>query len=113
MQAFSDIFLGWVRTGPGRDFYLRQLHDMKGSVDVETLRPEGLNAYARICGITLARAHARGGDVVAISSYLGETDKFSKAVARFGLAYADQAEKDYAELQAAIADGSVPVEAGI
>ena len=113
MQAFSDIFLGWVRTGPGRDFYLRQLHDMKGSVDVETLRPEGLNAYARICGITLARAHARGGDVVAIASYLGETDKFAKAVARFGLAYADQAEKDYAELQAAIADGSVPVEAGI
>ncbi len=113
MQAFSDIFLGWVRTSRGRDFYLRQLHDMKGSVEVDTLRPEGLKAYARICGVTLARAHARGGDVVAISSYLGETDKFAKAVARFGEAYADQAEKDYAELQAAIADGSVPVETGI
>jgi uncharacterized protein (DUF2252 family) len=113
MQAFSDIFLGWVRTAQGRDFYIRQLHDMKGSIDVSTLRPEGLSAYARICGITLARAHARGGDVVAISSYLGDTNTFSKAVARFGLAYADQAEKDYAELQAAVADGSVPVKTGV
>ena len=96
MQAFSDIFLGWVRYGDGRDFYIRQLHDMKGSIDVAKLRPEGLNAYARICGITLARAHARGGDVVAIASYLGDDDTFAKAVARFGGRYADQAEKDYA-----------------
>jgi uncharacterized protein (DUF2252 family) len=113
MQAFSDIFLGWVRTSEGRDFYVRQLHDMKGSVDVAQLRPDGLRAYARICGMTLARAHARGGDVVAISAYLGDDDTFAKAVARFGESYADQAEKDYAELQAAVADGSVPVVSGI
>ena len=112
MQAASDIFLGWA-TGPRAQFFVRQLHDMKGSVDLTRVVPTGLNIYAQLCGATLARAHARGGDIVAIASYLGEDDRFAQAVARFGEAYADQAERDFALLQQAIAAGQIPAQLGI
>ena len=113
MQAASDIFLGWNETADGRDFYWRQLRDMKGSIEVEALRPSGLDAYARVCGWTLARAHARSGDPVAIAGYLGKSDTFDKAVCQFAVRYADQAEQDYAAYLAAIQDGKVGVEVAI
>ena len=112
MQAASDIFLGWSR-GPNADFYIRQLHDMKGSVDLARLKPLGLQAYARLCGVTLARAHARGGDVVAIASYMGEDDTFASAIARFAESYADLAEKDFSDLQNAIKNKEVVATTGI
>jgi Uncharacterized protein conserved in bacteria (DUF2252) len=107
MQAASDIFLGWVRGGAGRDYYLRQLRDMKFSPDPTTFDANKLRGYALLCGRTLARAHARGGDAVAISAYLGTSDKFDLGVRDFALAYADQVGVDYAEYQAAIASGQV------
>jgi uncharacterized protein (DUF2252 family) len=113
MQAASDIFLGWVRGEGGRDFYVRQLHDMKGSVDTTTIQPIGLTAYARLCGATLARAHARGGDAVAIDAYLGTDDSFAEALEEFAQVYADQAEQDYGQLQQAITEGKIEVQTGI
>jgi uncharacterized protein (DUF2252 family) len=113
MQAASDIFLGWVRGEGGRDFYVRQLHDMKGSVDTTTIQPIGLTAYARLCGATLARAHARGGDVVAIDAYIGTDDSFAEALEEFAAVYADQAEQDYGQLQQAITEGKIQVQTGI
>jgi uncharacterized protein (DUF2252 family) len=113
MQAVSDIFLGWVRGAGGRDFYVRQLHDMKGSVDVTRIQPFGLTAYARMCGATLARAHARGGDVVAIDSYIGADESFAEAIEEFAQVYADQAEQDYGRLQQAISSGEIEVRTGI
>ena len=113
MQAASDIFLGWVRGEAGRDFYVRQLHDMKGSVDIDTIQPIGLTAYARLCGATLARAHARGGDVVAIDAYIGTDETFTDALEEFAQVYADQAEQDFGQLKQAISDGKIPVEAGV
>jgi len=113
MQAASDIFLGWVRGERGRDFYIRQLHDMKGSVDAETILPFGLTAYARLCGATLARAHARGGDVVAIDAYIGTDGAFTESLEEFAQVYADQAEQDYGQLKQAIADGKIAVREGI
>jgi hypothetical protein len=107
MQAASDIFLGWVRGGGGRDFYIRQLRDMKFSPDPTSFTPAMLRGYALLCGRTLARAHARGGDAVAMASYLGTSDKFSRGVRDFALEYAGQVESDYAAYKAAIADGSV------
>jgi uncharacterized protein (DUF2252 family) len=112
MQAASDIFLGWIHNpaaleGGSRDFYVRQLWDWKASVDVESIEPEGLLAYAEVCGWTLARAHARSGDRVAISAYLGKSDVFDQAVGRFAVACADRAEADFAALAAAVADGRV------
>src|ERR1700753_3671006 len=95
-QAASDIFLGWIRLerpGGPRDYYVRQLHDWKGSAEVETFRPEGATLYGRICGVTLARAHARWGDRIAIASYLGRRDTFDRAAADFAAAYADQNER--------------------
>ena len=116
MQAASDIFLGWLRVqgadGVTRDFYGRQLRDWKGSVEVEALQPEGLVAYAELCGWTLAHAHARSGDRVAISSYLGSSTKFDKAVSTFAVAYADQNDLDHAALQQAVADGRIEVHVG-
>jgi hypothetical protein len=111
MQAASDSFLGWC-TSPGlaerpRDFYVRQLWDGKGSVDVETLPPRGLEAYARLCGWTLARAHARSGDRVAIAAYLGSGKSFDQAMAEFASRYADQNERDHAALLAAIDSGRI------
>ena len=110
MQAQSDIFLGWTRVpnpldGVDRDFYVRQLKDWKFSVPIELLRPQGMAMYARLCGWTLARAHARSGDRVALAAYLGGSDKFDQAIADFAETYADQNELDYAALQAAVKDG--------
>jgi uncharacterized protein (DUF2252 family) len=107
MQATPDIFLGWTRGPGGRDFYFRQLWDMKGSVDITTLRPPGLGFYGALCARSLARAHARSGDSIAIAAYLGTSDTFDGAIADFSEAYADQNERDYAAFTKAIADGKV------
>jgi uncharacterized protein (DUF2252 family) len=111
MQAASDIFLGWCPAvgldGRDRDFYVRQLWDWKRSAEVETLTPRGLQVYARMCGWTLARAHARSGDRVALAAYLGAGDAFDTAIASFSEAYADQSERDHATLVAAIDAGRV------
>ncbi|MFD5461554.1 DUF2252 domain-containing protein [Kitasatospora sp. NPDC127059] len=113
MQAASDIFLGWT-TGPaGRHFYGRQLRDMKGSVDVDTMTPGGLRRYADLCGRTLARAHARTGDRLAISGYLGSADTFAEAVADFALRYADRTAADHRELVEAITSGRVTATRGV
>ena len=117
MQASSDIFLGWQRTvgvdGVDRDFYLRQLRDWKGSFDPEQMLPGGMAVYARLCGWTLARAHARSGDRVAIASYLGGKDTFEQAIADFAVAYADVNERDHSALATAAADGRVQVVSGL
>src|ERR1017187_6308213 len=109
MQAESDIFLAWTRvTGPDkvdRDFYVRQLKDWKFSVPIEAMIPAGMTVYARLCGWTLARAHARSGDRIALAAYLGGSAKFDEAIADFAETYADQNERDCAALQAAVKDG--------
>ena len=111
MQAESDIFLGWTRAaGPDkidRDFYVRQLKDWKFSFPVEAMIPSGMTGYAQICGWALARAHARSGDRVALAAYLGGSDRFDQAIADFAETYADQNERDYAALQAAVKEGKV------
>jgi uncharacterized protein (DUF2252 family) len=118
MQASSDIFLGWVRNkqtldGGERDFYVRQLWDWKTSVDLETIVPRGLELYAQACGWTLARAHARSGDCIALGAYLGKSDVFDRAVADFAAAYADLNEKDHAALAAAAASGAIEATEGV
>jgi uncharacterized protein (DUF2252 family) len=118
MQAAGDIFLGWIRNKAGvdgkqRDFYVRQLWDWKTSVDTATIVPRGLELYAGACGWTLARAHARSGDRIAISSYLGKSEVFDGAVADFAETYADQNERDYNALVAASRDGRIKVEEGL
>ena len=109
MQAESDIFLGWTRVlapdGVTRDFYMRQLRDWKLSLPIEQALPPGLKVYAQLCGWTLARAHARSGDRIALAAYLGGSAKFDHAVAEFAESYADQNERDYDALQAAVKDG--------
>jgi len=117
-QAASDIFLGWIRSDAGvdgvaRDFYFRQLRDMKGSADPETMTPQGLTDYGRLCGSTLARGHARSGDRIAIASYLGKSTAFDRAMAAFAEKYADQNERDYASLRAAADSGRVKAETGL
>jgi Uncharacterized protein conserved in bacteria (DUF2252) len=96
-----------------RHFYWRQLRDMKGSVDIEAAAPLGLTAYARVCGWTLARAHARSGDPVAIAAYLGDTDAFDKSITGFSQAYADQNERDHAEFVDAIHTGRLQALQGV
>jgi hypothetical protein len=117
MQAAGDIMLGWFRTpgidGVERDFYIRQLWDGKGSALVELMEPNVLLTYAKICGWTLARAHARSGDAAAIASYLGRGGVFDRAMAWFAEAYADQNERDYAAFRAAVADGRLQAETGL
>ncbi len=117
MQAAPDIMLGWERIvtidGQKKDFYIRQLWDAKGSVEVELMDPAALEAYGRICGWTLARAHARSGDRIAIAAYLGNGEAFDRAMGSFAEAYADQNERDYQALQEAAASGRVPVELGV
>jgi uncharacterized protein (DUF2252 family) len=114
MQSASDIFLGWVATKRAgeeqRCFYVRQLWDGKGSVDVEGLSAGDLAIYGALCGRTLARAHARSGDRIGIASYLGKGASFDKAIARFAEAYADQNEADFERLVKAAADGKIEVE---
>jgi uncharacterized protein (DUF2252 family) len=111
MQGATDVFLGWHTLtgadGVTRDYYLRQLHDWKGSADPEVLEVPGATLYARICGATLARAHARWGDRIAIASYLGRSDRFDRAIAAFSAAYADQNERDYEALAAAVMSGRI------
>jgi uncharacterized protein (DUF2252 family) len=116
MQAATDIFLGWQRIpgldGTTRDYYVRQFQDWKGSLDTDHLLPSGTRMYARICGATLARAHARWGDRIAIASYLGKRDTFDQAIADFSVAYADQTERDYERFVAAIDSGRLAAQAG-
>ena len=111
MQAASDIFLGWFRGTEGRDFYWRQLKDMKGSAKVESMSPDELVLYAGICGWALARAHARSGDRVQIAAYLGKSERFDRSVADFAEAYADQNEQDHAALCAAVESGRIVADA--
>jgi uncharacterized protein (DUF2252 family) len=117
MQASSDIFLGWLRARPtgsrNQDYYLRQLRDWKMSAAIEEMIPAGMQIYARWCGWTLARAHARSGDRIAIAAYLGNSTKFDNAIADFAEAYADQNERDHAAMAAAVADGRVEAQPGV
>jgi uncharacterized protein (DUF2252 family) len=111
MQAASDIFLGWFRGTEGRDFYWRQLKDMKGSAKVESMSPDELPLYGGLCGWALARAHARSGDRVQIAGYLGKSDRFERAVADFAVAYADQNEQDHAALLESVESGRIVADA--
>ena len=117
MQAAGDIMLGWVRTsdvdGVERDYYVRQLWDAKGSALVEMMDPTALTYYARVCGRTLARAHARAGDSVAIAAYLGRGDSFDRALSDFAEAYADQNERDFAAVIEAVDSGRIKTETGV
>ena len=118
MQASSDIFLGWQRTEAGldgrpRDFYVRQLRDWKFSVDITTMVPSGMRLYGELCGWTLARAHARSGDRIAIAAYLGGSDVFDRALAEFARLYADQNVRDYGSLQDAVSSGRLAAEPGV
>jgi uncharacterized protein (DUF2252 family) len=117
MQASSDIFLGWQRAhgvdGVDRDYYIRQLQDWKGSVDPETAIPQGLKAYAELCAHSLARAHARSGDRIAMASYLGSKRAFDKALLAFSESYADQNERDYEAFAAACKSGRLHAEEGL
>jgi Uncharacterized protein conserved in bacteria (DUF2252) len=117
MQGASDIFLGWDRfvgvDGVSRDFYLRQLWDGKGSAVVERMDPLGMGLFAQMCGWTLARAHARSGDAIAMTAYLGTGDRFDRSMAEFADAYADQNERDFGLLTRAIADGRIEATTGV
>jgi hypothetical protein len=118
MQAASDAFLGWKRLDEGPDgrhldFYVRQLHDWKGSADIDRMKPRGLAAYGEMCGWALARAHARAGDPIAIAAYLGSSDTFDTAMVAFAEAYADQNERDLAALEAAVDSGRLVAQRGL
>ena len=118
MQATSDIFLGWLHIDSGldgkpRDFYGRQLKDWKGSVEIEQLVPKAMATYGELCGWTLARAHARSGDRIAIAAYLGNGSSFEKAILEFSNAYAEQNERDYQQLAAAVVSERITAEAGL
>ncbi len=118
MQPVSDIFLGWQRTdklldGKAHDFYVRQLRDWKFSLDIDAMRPSGMLNYGELCAWTLARAHAKSGDSVAIAAYMGNADVFDQAIARFATAYADQTERDHKALARAAAAGRVIAQSGL
>jgi hypothetical protein len=117
MQAASDILLGWQRAmgidGITRDFYVRQLWDNKGSAIIEGMNPKELTAYAGICGPTLARAHARSGDAVAVTAYLGSGNTLDRALADFAELYADQNELDYTALATAVKTGRINAQSGL
>jgi uncharacterized protein (DUF2252 family) len=117
MQAASDIFLGWERaeglSGDTRDFYIRQLRDWKGSWPQEGMDPRVMSAYGKMCARTLARAHARSGDRIAIGAYLGASDVFDRSISEFAEAYADQNERDYQALKDAAASGRVVAKTGV
>ena len=117
-QAVSDIFLGWLRVdagldGKARDFYGRQLKDWKGSAEIEQMIPRGMAAYGRLCSWTLARAHARSGDRIAIASYLGGGNAFDRAILEFSRAYADQNDRDYQALSDAVKSGRLVAQTGL
>jgi uncharacterized protein (DUF2252 family) len=118
MQATSDIFLGWLHVdagidGQSRDFYGRQLKDWKGSAEIEQMDPKAMATYGTLCGWTLARAHARSGDRVAIAAYLGNGDSFDRAIVEFSKAYAEQNERDYQALDAAVNSGKITAQTGL
>ena len=117
IQTASDIMLGWFRSpgidGVTRDFYIRQLWDGKASAPVETMSQRGLRVYAEMCARTLARAHARSGDPVAIAAYLGRKDAFDQALASFAETYADQNERDFAALREAVDSGRITAQTGL
>jgi len=118
MQAVSDIFLGWLHVDTGmdgraRDFYVRQLKDWKGSAEIEQMVPEGMATYGKLCGWTLARAHARSGDRIAIAAYLGTSDTFDRAIVEFSKAYAEQNERDYLALSEAVNSGKIQAQTGL
>jgi uncharacterized protein (DUF2252 family) len=117
MQAVGDIFLGWQRVqgldGAQRDFYVRQLRDWKASAVVEEMVPDGMHAYGELCGWTLARAHARSGDRIAIASYLGNSAAFDRAIAQFAESYADRNEEDHRDLVEAARTGRVDARVGM
>jgi len=118
MQASSDIFLGWLHVESGmdggeRDFYVRQLRDWKGSAEIDRMIPEGMTVYGRLCAWTLARAHARSGDPVAIAAYLGGGSVFDRAILEFADSYADQNEHDYAAFEQAAVSGRISAEKGV
>jgi hypothetical protein len=116
-HAALDVFLGWQRSegldAKEHDFYIRQLWDWKASIDLSTLSSAGLHAYTRACGWSLARAHARSGDRLAIAAYLGGGPSFDRAIARFATAYADQNELDHQRLVEAVQSGEVAAETGV
>jgi uncharacterized protein (DUF2252 family) len=109
IQAASDLFLGWKTRG-NHDFYVRQLKDMKGTVDIDEMAPQTIVDFAALCGMTLAHAHARSGDFCQIAGYLGKCERFDSAVAAFAESYADQVERDHAQLERAVRAGRLPVE---
>ena len=118
MQAVSDIFLGWLHVdtgldGKSRDFYVRQLKDWKGSAEIEQMIPEGMATYGKLCGWTLARAHAHSGDRIAIAAYLGNNDSFDRAIVEFSKAYAEQNERDYQALTDAVSSGRIKAQTGL
>jgi uncharacterized protein (DUF2252 family) len=118
MQATSDIFLGWLHVdagfdGKARDFYGRQLKDWKGSAEIEQMVPKAMAVYGTLCGWTLARAHARSGDRIAIAAYLGSNDSFDRAIVEFSKAYAEQNERDYQQLAAAVKSGGLVAQTGL
>jgi uncharacterized protein (DUF2252 family) len=117
MQASSDILLGWLRADAGteqqRDYYVRQLKDWKGSAELDQMDAESLAVYGQMCGWTLARAHARSGDRVAIAAYLGSGDRFDQAIVAFAQAYAEQNERDYQALDAAVKSGRIVADRGV
>jgi uncharacterized protein (DUF2252 family) len=117
MQSASDVLLGWLHAlgldGVERDFYVRQLWDAKGSAIVELMEPNAMEEYGKLCGWTLAHAHARSGDAIAIGEYLGSGDVFDQALAEFAERYADQNERDYEALKAAAESGRVAVQSGL
>ncbi len=111
MQSASDIFLGWTYGNQGRQFYVRQLRDIKIKIVVEAFNPTTMLDYARLCGWTLARTHAKSGDSGMIAGYLGKADVFDRAVTQFSELYADQVERDHAAFMRAIREGRIEVEA--
>jgi uncharacterized protein (DUF2252 family) len=118
MQATSDIFLGWLHVESGvdgreRDFYGRQLKDWKGSAETEQMVPTGMAAYGKLCGWTLARAHARSGDRIAIAAYLGKGSSFDRAIVEFSSSYAEQNQRDYKALENAVKSGRIIAETGL
>jgi uncharacterized protein (DUF2252 family) len=113
MQAASDLFLGWTDGPMGNHYYVRQLRDMKGSVAIDNLAPEGLVRYGELCGRTLGRAHARATDPCLIAGYLGKGTRFDEAMGDFAVAYADQTERDHARFCQAIDDGELPAQQGV
>jgi predicted alpha/beta hydrolase len=116
-QAASDILLGWIEVtgldGQAHHYYIRQLWDQKGSAVIEAMNPQAMTMYAHLCGRSLAKAHARSGDAIAIASYLGSGDSLDRALSSFAEAYADQNERDYRALENAVASGRVRSEPGM